>query len=196
MARNILKVKLEDDKNSFLRTRIEQGGPIHLEDLNIETYKSRKGFRTNILDLSGNYQKKAVELSKKYNRLSAIKGFEKVESGLLDAILNAHQHGNKFNLEKKIKLSYKIDDEKARFAVIDEGGILEPEFYTFLMRHHQGDHVTNGFINHYNWSGKEKKEPNLGAGTFIIHTYFDKVKYFKSKNNGLVIHMSKKKENI
>lgn len=191
MARNILKI--EDEKESMLRKRIEQAGLINLKDLNIETYKARKGFKTDVLDLSGNYQKKAVELSKKYNILSARKGFEKVESGLLDAILNAHQHGNKFDLEKKIKLSYKIDSEKARFAVIDEGGILDPEFYTFLIRHHQGDHLKKGFINYYKWSGKEKKEPNLGAGTYMIHTYFDKVKYFKSKNNGLVVHMSKKK---
>ena len=111
-------------------------------------------------------------------------------AALYEAVLNAHQHGNKGDHKKKVTIAYKITPGSSEIAIIDEGGEFNASFIPFVFKHRNGEHKER-FVNFYEFSGSPKStERNLGTGTSFMHTYGDKVGYFKSEKSGLVVHLS------
>ncbi|MFW6046797.1 MAG: ATP-binding protein [Candidatus Woesearchaeota archaeon] len=110
-------------------------------------------------------------------------------TGIYESILNAYQHGNNFNPEKNIEISYFINEDKFILNVKDEGKLLNGDFidYYLDLKKNQCDD------NFYEYSGKEMNDTNLGFGVKFMNTYFDNVRYFKSKDDGLIAHMYKEK---
>jgi hypothetical protein len=72
----------------------------------------------------------------------------------------------------------------------DEGGKLDPLFALFVLQQRlKGGRDISDF---YKFSGRIPAKGNRGAGTNIIHSYFNEVSYYRSKGDGLIIHMEKK----
>ena len=106
-------------------------------------------------------------------------------------MLNAHQHGNKANPDKKITLAYQIKNDKIRAAVIDQGGVFKPDFVPFILNLRQQGSYKKVFHNFYSFSDVEKPLTNNGTGTSFMHAYVDDVSYLKSPEGGLVVHLTK-----
>ena len=110
---------------------------------------------------------------------------------MYEAVLNAHEHGNLRNPDKKITLAHRLDPASLTCVVMDQGGVLVSEFVPFILRHREGRHLV-AMLDFYQFSKKPKaNEGNLGKGTSFIHTYADKVGYFKSEEGGLVVSLTK-----
>ncbi|NQV91203.1 ATP-binding protein [Candidatus Woesearchaeota archaeon] len=113
-----------------------------------------------------------------------------LHTALYEAVLNAHQHGNKLNPDKKVKICYKITDNIAEIGVVDQGGKFKVAFIPFIFKHKRKDHEAN-FIDFYRFAGLQKPATNNGTGTSFMHTYVDNVSYFRSEEGGLVVHITK-----
>lgn len=118
-----------------------------------------------------------------------------LETALYEAILNAHQHGNKEDPNKNITTVRNINEDNFLFSVIDEGGIIEAPFIPYLQSIKQAN-LKKNFVNYYDddFSLKNQPETNIGTGTSFMHLYTDQVNYYKSKERGLVVEMKKDKQ--
>jgi len=117
-----------------------------------------------------------------------------LNAALYEAMLNAYQHGNREDDSKEIILSSEITDKKAEFFVSDNGGELDPVLGLFVLnkRLRKGN-IAKGFYEFArDFSTRKPKGDNKGRGTHILHSYFDSVHYYRSENDGLIIHMKRK----
>ncbi len=112
-------------------------------------------------------------------------------SALYEAILNAHQHGNKLDPNKSVTLAYEIKPNKIRAAVVDQGGVFEPDFMPFLINLRSKGDFKSKFQNYYDFSNTSKPTINNGTGTAFMHAYVDDVAYLKSSQGGLIVHLTK-----
>ncbi|MFC1768129.1 ATP-binding protein [Nanoarchaeota archaeon] len=112
-------------------------------------------------------------------------------TALYEAVLNAYHHGNERDPEKTVTLAYKITDQAVELSVMDEGGILDPEFLSFVLWHREGRHKEK-VVSFYDFANKKRNDENLGTGTTFMHQYAN-VSYFKGENGGLVVHMRAQK---
>jgi anti-sigma regulatory factor (Ser/Thr protein kinase) len=114
-------------------------------------------------------------------------------TSLYETILNAHRHGNNRDPTKMVTVAYKLEKDCAEISVIDQGGIVNPAFIPFVFKQRR---IQNGngdsFINWYDYSKQKKPSKNHGTGTFYMHTYVDRIQYFKSSEGGLVVHLTKR----
>ncbi|MDA3855269.1 MAG: ATP-binding protein [Candidatus Woesearchaeota archaeon] len=111
---------------------------------------------------------------------------------LYEGLLNAFQHGNKYDENKKIILSTSIKPKELEFIISDQGEKIHPKFSRFILEQRQKN-STNSFLNWYNFSEEIKPDINNGTGTSFMHAYMDEIKYFKSKElGGVSLYLYKK----
>ena len=191
-----------DNKESILRLLIRQLctvensnelTPLYLRDFNLTSISIPKKFNLKNVQLKG--QEKAYKEIRDIINADCTffeeKGFgPNVFTALNEALLNAYQHGNKKNISKKISYGYQLSnsDKRLDLMVEDEGGIINPEFVPFILMHRSKKPV---FVDFYTFASKTKPPENQGTGTLFMHQYMDEVFYYKSKKDGLLVHMYK-----
>ena len=116
---------------------------------------------------------------------------ENIYTPLYEAILNAYQHGNKRNPDKKVIFAYKINDLSLDILIEDEGGVIDSVFIPFILKHREKD-VKRKFLDFYEFADREKPTTNNGTGTSFIHAYMDEVNYYLGER-GLIVHMTENK---
>ena len=183
-----------DESESLVRRVLRAHGEFDLSDFEIDTYQIHPGYEVKSFQFSADRKIQGREIRTAIEPITQEAENEGYSSmlftALYEAVLNAHQHGNNNNSSKNVTIAYKFDSNSAEVAVIDQGGKLHPEFISFVLRHREGKHIDK-FIDWYEFTGQEKPSTNLGTGTSYIHTYAHNVQYFKSEDNGLVIHLTR-----
>ncbi len=111
-------------------------------------------------------------------------------TAIYEVVLNAYQHGNKYDSTKEIRLSYGIINDSFSVIVEDEGDGIFPEFVSFVTAIKQDPEK---FINFYDFIKQTPTKENLGTGTSFMHIYSDKVNYGRSKLGGLAVELLRKK---
>ena len=192
-----------DEIDSILRQRIREGREVNLKEFDIPVYEIDPVYTTEEFRFSPErniYLRQVRSTIEPISVKAEESGFDhNVFTALYEAVLNAHQHGNKKAPDKKVILAHNIEEETARFAVVDEGGMIDPEFISFVLRHREKRHKEDGerkgkILDFYRFIGKDKPEYNNGTGTSFIHMYMDGVSYFKYIGGGLALHLTKKKK--
>lgn len=114
----------------------------------------------------------------------------KIADSVYEALLNAYQHGHGEDASKPIKIHFKSDKKRIEILVEDQGGVLNPQFIPFALRHREPRNLVLP-KDFYTFAQIEKPEGNHGYGTFFIHKGFDQVTYHRSENDGLIVRMVK-----
>ena len=166
---------------------------IDLRNFDLDTYEIPVSYITITLVIdSDNY---AQQIRRTVDRI--VEAAEKrgcspnLHTAIYEAALNAYQHGNKCDPDKKILISYVLRDNTIEVAVIDEGGEIDTKFLPFILKH-KSEGCKDQYIDFYEFTGQDKPKRNNGTGTSFMHAYVDDVFYFKSAEGGLVVHLSKK----
>jgi hypothetical protein len=105
-----------------------------------------------------------------------------------EAILNAYEHGNLRNRDKKVVVGF---SPKAEYAVLDEGGSIHADLVSYVLALRERQNV-NPF---YDFSSKQKAGRNLGLGTKLMHEYFD-IQYYPAQTGGLAVVLNPKPDII
>ena len=181
--------------DSLVRQELREPKVVSLNDFKIPVFKLPSNSVTITVNLpSEKYEKHIRSAIEPVGEIAEAKGYSgNFFTALYEAVKNAHEHGNKKDENKHVLINHKIDDESAKIAIMDQGGVLEPDFIPFIIAHREID-IKEKFLNYYQFSGKQKpRSSNLGTGTSFMHAYADKVQYFKSSSGGLVVLLTKKK---
>lgn len=187
MAEDIFDLEVH---NSAPRFTANAAGPISLSELATNAITVPEDYRTSSLRLpQSNYDGLIRVSSRSLAEHAVMAGYsQNIETALNEAIMNAHQHGNRLKPDKEVLIHWKIGSDEAIYLVEDQGGILVPEFAAYVLLHRQ---VGNNKIpDFYAFSGRSRAEANLGTGTKFMHIYMD-VGYFKSDKGGLVVKLRK-----
>ncbi|MBI2662612.1 ATP-binding protein [Candidatus Woesearchaeota archaeon] len=181
--------------DSLVRRILREKGSIDLNEFDIPTYEIKDNYTSKEFNFSSDRKVYAKEVR---NAIGSV--VEEAEAqgynanfftALYEAVLNAHQHGNKLDTSKTVTLAYKIANDTLEIAVIDQGGKLDPEFIPYVLKHKQNkDLLQKQFIDFYQFTNRVKPNTNNGTGTSFMHTYVDNVQYFKSTQGGLVVHLT------
>ncbi|MDD3175093.1 MAG: ATP-binding protein [Candidatus Nanoarchaeia archaeon] len=188
-----------DSKSSIVRQGIESRLVYDLADFDVEPFEVPEDFAKNSFSFDKETYKKAIHNAVKVILPKEGKinddDYGHLYTCTYEAILNAFQHGNKYDPLKQVKVGHKFTPEHAHIVVMDQGGKLHPSFVSFIVKNRQSiskDHVAN----FYKFSGlNDNNGVNNGTGTYFTHIYSDKVNYYKSKENGLVISIQKALKN-
>ncbi len=190
MAQDIFDI---DSLDSVVREHFRRERVINLTDFDVPTYVVTPTYTKLEFGLSTDRTEYARQIRKKIEpivREAESQGYNpNFFTALYETVLNAHQHGNKMDASKKVTLTYKIAADTLEISVIDQGGVLNPEFIPFVLRHKEGRHRER-MLDFYEFIGMPKPATNNGTGTSFMHTYVDKVQYFKSEQGGLVVHLT------
>ena len=89
-----------------------------------------------------------------------------------EAFINAVKHGNKMDLEKKVKIEYSLGPDKIEISIADEGNGFDPESVPDPR------------------SGQNLFKPD-GRGLFLMKSYMDVVKF---NERGNCVYMARYKE--
>ncbi|MBS3152520.1 ATP-binding protein [Candidatus Woesearchaeota archaeon] len=190
MAKDIFDL---DCLDSVVRKIFEKGGNINLDDFNITPFEIPKDHK--VLEIAINENELYPQQIRSQIE-GAVRGAEakgcnaNLYTALYEAILNAYQHGNEKDPKKKILMSYNLGGKTADFAIIDDGGKLDSHFVAFVLLHKEGKYREK-FLDFYTFTHRSKPSSNNGTGTSFMYTYVDRVNYFKYKNGGLVVYLSK-----
>jgi|SRR3989344_2568762 len=183
--------------DSIVGTLVRSPRSITLSDYAIPCYEIKNDYAVTTFSLSskgGKALSKEIEQAIKPVIDEAVRcGYDpNLLTALYEAVLNAHQHGNGFSREKNVTIASRFNDVSAEISVIDQGGVIPPELILYVLRHRQDRRVPQ--LDFYAFSGREKLTPeNQGLGTHFMHTYADEVKYSRSAQGGLVVHLTKYK---
>ena len=90
-----------------------------------------------------------------------------------EAFLNAVEHGNKMDPNKKVKIDYTVDDDKVEISITDEGNGFEP------------DEVADPRY------GPGLYQPG-GRGLLLMNSYMDTVKYNDQGNSVYMVRYKEK----
>ena len=176
----IRRVLIKDNKNinlkEFLETRF-----IIPADYDIKEFNLKEGNSLEINSL----------MDDKMQKFQSAGYLENIYTPIYEAILNAHQHGNKHDLNKKIRFAYKLSDSNLNILIEDEGGIIDSVFMLFILKHREAE-FNKKSINFYKFSQRQKPEKNNGTGTSFMHIYMDKINYYLGEY-GLIVSMIKDK---
>lgn len=116
---------------------------------------------------------------------------ERFFSGLVEAVKNANEHGNKKDSTKKVSILYRTTEEEFEAVVSDQGGILRASFIPYVLLHRQG---LTAPISYYRFDRTAKQNSgNGGIGTFILHASCDEVNYFRNSDGGLSVQIKVKR---
>lgn len=179
---------------SLVREKAKKEGLVKLLDFpEVPTFEIPKSYIIKEYNFpSENYANPIRNATGKISNIAEKKGCGgNFFTALYEAALNAHQHGKKCDPNKTVKFAYSIKENKIRTAVIDQGGILEPDFLPFLTNLRLTGDYKNKFHNYYDFSKTNKSSINNGTGTSFMHAYIDDVAYLKSPEGGLVVHLTK-----
>jgi anti-sigma regulatory factor (Ser/Thr protein kinase) len=188
MAKELFEL---DSLDSLVRLYFARQKPIELKRFKVETFEIPPDYAILNLIIGENYASEIREQIEPVIRLAEEKGCNhNLYTAVYEAVLNAYQHGNRKDPKKKTTVAYKLGEEAVQFAIIDQGRQMDPNFIPYILRHKAGAHKIK-FLNYYEFTGKEQPKTNNGTGTSFMHEYVDKVEYFKAKNGGLVVHLTK-----
>jgi anti-sigma regulatory factor (Ser/Thr protein kinase) len=185
-----------ENPQSVPRQIFQRAGEIVLSELDLPIYEGKGQEITMILPRRG-YQQEIQKIAEHIIKKAEQEGFPRnMFTALYESILNAYQHGNKKDPNKKIKINFSIDESSLEIAIQDEGGILDPDFVPFVLKQREiKGQKQDRLLDFYKFAGKQKPETNNGTGTSFMHQYADRVTYFKSPTGGLVVILEKLKEN-
>src|SRR3989344_8299460 len=190
MALDIFDV---DNLDSVVREHFRRQGTVDLRTFDVPTYEIKPSYTVLEVNLSTDRKEYAREIRsviEPIGREAENQGYNpNFFTALYEAVLNAHQHGNKLDPTKKVTLTYKIAADTLEISVIDQGGILNADFIPFVLRHKEGRHRER-MLDFYEFTNTPTPGTNNGTGTSFMHTYVDKVQYFKSAEGGLVVHLT------
>ncbi|MFH1376013.1 MAG: ATP-binding protein [Candidatus Woesearchaeota archaeon] len=181
---------------SVPRERLRKGGPIKLANIHIN---SLDPINFNITEIRFNAEQSLDTQIKQ--RISPIRdkltilGFDgdKLYTAIYEAVRNAHQHGNKSDHSKPVKVGLRYSKDHIECIVSDLGQELDPEFASYVLFHRLGCQDEVKPTDFYSFTGREKPNPNNGTGTYFMHLYSDEVKYCISPEGGLLVLLSQKK---
>lgn len=182
-----------DDSNSHIRSKLREN-PIIFSNSNLKRIRIPSHYKKQELSLPtnnyGNEIRREVEL---IGSLAEEKGFSpNIFTAVYEAVLNAHQHGNKLDESKRILIGTNITKKNLEVVVADEGEMLHPEFSAFILNLRNTPNIAAQTFSWYAFSGEEQPEINNGTGTSFMHTYMDEIRYFQSSElGGLAVYMSK-----
>jgi len=189
-----------DNIGSIVRRIVRERGMVRLADFDVKPYKIPDGYQVSVfmfppvvhIDDLRHVQASIQPIFQEAQRL----GFpDNLSTAFLESVLNAHQHGNQNQPNKKVTVAYKITPAFVEIAVMDEGGIIDPELIPFVLRHRESRHKGKGeAINFYEFTRRQHPPGHNGTGTLFMHLYTDKVTYYKSEKGGLVVHLTKYKD--
>lgn len=123
------------------------------------------------------------------DKLNELGYSDSLYTGMYESILNAYQHGNDCDPSKDIIVAYDIHPRNFVMNVKDECDEIHSEFLDFYKELKEG----NCSENFYKYADQERDEENQGCGLRLMDAYFDDVRYFRSKDNGLITHLFKEK---
>ena len=192
MAKDIFDI---DNIDSSIRRIVKEKGFVDLKDIELESFTIPENYQTKQFSLpEKKYDNVINKQIRKVQKVASENGFnhQKVNTVLFEAVRNAHQHGNKLDPNKKITIAYNIVPGKYDFIIVDQGGVLNPKFISYMQRYKQGLHREKP-ISFYDFANQKNGTDNLGRGILLIHSYADKVSYYKSPDNGLMLHVQKSK---
>lgn len=186
-----------DNPKSLLR-QIIQGdiiitkGIIKLENMPIPKFEIPDEYAVyNILVRDKNIVTISNEYVTNIMNKTITKGYPaNLNEGIMNALNNAYDHGNQKNGNRRIQLAYKITKTELDVIVSNEIGELNTDFLAFIIKL-QNNKQSKQFIDYYEFSKRKKNPMHQGIGTYMIHKFFDEVKYYKGPLNGLAVHMKK-----
>ncbi|MAG52873.1 MAG: hypothetical protein CMH62_02825 [Nanoarchaeota archaeon] len=190
MAKDIFDVDVVD---SLVRRLMREHGVLNLRDFDVEPYEIRPEYTTENFFFHPDSYKREIKATVTHV-VNSIEGegynLYTLTTPLYEMVLNAFQHGNRRDPSKQVTISRKVNDASAEIAVIDEGGVIDPELIPFILIHREGRHEEQ-VMGFYEFAGRDRpNNENLGRGIFFTHTYSDNVQYFKSPEGGLVVHLT------
>jgi len=169
----LLKKLLEKDVNLKDLIEVEIPNKFKIEEVKI---KDKKIYGKEIRNFLDNFEEK-----------NEIFRSSKVYTPIYEAILNAYQHGNNYDNNKKILLSYNLTKKNLEFIISDEGiqSKLHSSFIRYILTLREKKYKKKQeCINWYDFSKSKKEEQNLGVGIYFMHVYMDKVLFYRSKELG------------
>ena len=186
-----------DDIGSLARKIIREQGEIRLADLDVPTYNIPADYDVSVFsfnpaDTRREFQEIRAAIEPICRQAESMDYPGNLFTAFYEAVLNAYRHGNKRDASKKVTVAHKITTQLVEIAVIDEGGVIDSELISFVLRHREGRHK-EGIVDFYRFTGRERPSDHNGTGTTFMHLYVDKVAYFKSETGGLVVHLTKYK---
>ncbi|NCC71214.1 hypothetical protein EOM09_06540 [bacterium] len=163
---------------------------INLEENNISSIHIPHNFKKRKINLpKTNYGLKIREFVEPFAINAEEKGFGyNIFTALYEAILNAHQHGNKDQINSEILFANLNSKNSLEFIICDKGTKLANHFISYILNLRETN-SNKSYLNWYEYSGNPKPETNNGTGTYFIHNYMDIVKYFKSLENPPIIEV-------
>lgn len=197
MAQDIFDI---DHIDSVIRRILRERGEVDLNTFNIPTYDIKDSYTVKEFKFDADRKVYARQVRGAIGSVveeAETKGYNaNFFTALYEAVLNAHQHGNKLDSNKTVTLAYKIAQDTLEIAVIDQGGKLDPEFIPYVLKHKQNKQALDKeFIDFYKFTNRVKPGTNNGTGTSFMHTYVDNVQYYKSAQGGLVVHLTIENKN-
>ena len=201
MSRNLLKQDLFNlhNKDSLIRQLLREKKEINLKEYkHLPIYEHREDYESIDLKISDEkFRKEIIDKVTPFAEESTNHGYPEIAilTSLNEAVLNAYQHGNKKDSSKPITLEHKLGENKARYAIIDQGGLMNPEAVAYIiLNNSEHDSKNRKFLSFYKFAEEEVPPDNYGMGIWNMHTYMDLIKFYKSEKGGLVLHMTKLKE--
>ncbi len=100
----------------------------------------------------------------------------RVEISVCEAVINAIQHGNRFDQSKKVGVRYKVTTDRLAISVVDQG---------------------NGFLidDLPNSLDPENLLKPSGRGIFYMRSFMDEIQFRKLNPRGMEVNMVKKVSN-
>ncbi len=100
----------------------------------------------------------------------------RVEISVCEAVINAIQHGNRFDQSKKVGVRYKVTTDRLAISVVDQG---------------------NGFLidDLPNSLDPENLLKPSGRGIFYMRSFMDEIQFRKLNPGGMEVYMVKKVSN-
>ncbi len=119
--------------------------------------------------------------------------YKKVIPGVIEAVKNAREHGNKYDNNKKVTLRSSCENNNLTFLVQDQGGEIDGNLvpYVLLFRQNNPDSFLS-LPDFYSFRGDYyAPEGHSGVGTKVMNICFpNRVNYFRGKE-GLIVSLSK-----
>jgi anti-sigma regulatory factor (Ser/Thr protein kinase) len=127
---------------------------------------------------------KLAALLKKIRKTSFC--YENIHGATMEAVFNAHVHGNKRSTIKHTRVHYQISPELCNIFVEDEGEIIDPRLFQFI------DIAKNPACSspdYYQFINASKPTDRGGTGIHTIFYWSDQVNFYSNIAGGLVINM-------
>ena len=199
MQRELELMNLKSEK-SLVRHIFDESSEKRIIDLSTASisevdipsnFNDKSFFPKQSLDLNSVSEILSIDLKKLGANSDYIK---KTIPGVCEAIKNAYEHGNLENGSKKITFAQLLSNKKVEFLVGDEGLTINSSFlpYVLLMRQKDVGKFYENVPNFYSFCGDLfAPKGHSGIGTKTMNLCFNKVHYYRKKDEGLLVHLEK-----